>query len=131
MNSLEPDLLYTILCDEVRREDNGKWILLGLFESIGAAELPGVHPQCCIVNKWIGGAGAWSQQTRFVDQDDKIILQSEMLPFELNGLNASFTAVQMFGNLPLREVGTLWVEIYLNAELKQRYPLRVDLVGRE
>ena len=130
MNPIEPDLLYTILCDEVRREDNGKWILLGLFEHIGVSQVPAFHPQCCIVNKWIGGDGAWTQQTRIVDQDDQIVVQSDVLPFELNGLHASFTAVQTFGNVPLRCAATLWIEVYLGAELKQRYPLRVDLVRR-
>ena len=130
MNPIEPDLLYTILCDEVRREDNGKWILLGLFERIGVGELPSKHPQCCIVNKWIGGGGAWMQQTRVINQDDQIVVQSDALPFELNGLHASFTAVQMFRGLPLRREEILWVEVLLNGELKQRYPLRVELLKR-
>ena len=130
MTTIEPDLVYTILCDEVRREDNGKWILLGVFDSIGAGEFPLVHPQCCVVNKWIGGAGAWMQQTRFVDQDDQIVTQSEALQFTLDGLNASFTAVQVFANLHLQRAGSIWIEVYLNGELKQRYPLRVELVGR-
>lgn len=130
MTPIEPDLIYTILCDEVRREDNGKWILLGVFDHIGAGEFPMTHAQCCIVNKWIGGAGTWMQQTRFVDADDNVLMQSEALPFELNGINASFIAVQMFFNLQLQSAGTLWIEIYLNNELKQRYPLRVELVAR-
>ncbi len=130
MNPIEPDLLYTILCDEVRREDNGKWILLGLFERIGVGELPSMHPQCCIVNKWIGGGGAWIQQTRIIDLDDNIVVQSDALPFELNGLHASFTAVQMFRGLPLTREETLWVEVLLNGEPKQRYPLRIELIKR-
>ena len=130
MTPLEPDLLYSVLCDEVRREDNGKWIFLGAFDALGAGELPLVHPHCCVVNKWLGGAGAWMQQTRFVDEDDRVLIQSELLPFELNGLNASFTAVQMFGHLRLENEGLVWVEVYLNNELKQRYPLRVELLRR-
>ena len=130
MNPIEPDLLYTILCDEVRREDNGKWILLGLFEGIGVAELPSLHPQCCIVNKWLGGGGEWTQQTRIVNQDDNIVVQSDVLPFELNGLHASFTAVQMFRGVPLAREEILWVEVLLGGELKQRYPLRIELIKR-
>ena len=127
---IEPDLLYSVLCDEVRREDNGKWILLGLFEHISVAHFPAQHQQCCIVNKWIGGSGQFVQQTRFVDEEDRILLQSELLPFELGELDTSFTAVQMFAGLPLEGPGKIWVEVYLNQDLKQRYPLRVDAVGR-
>ncbi len=122
---INPDLLYSVLCDEVRREDNGKWILLGLFEQITVAQFPVSHPACCIVNKWCNGQGNWNQQTRFVDMDDRIILQGEALPFELSDLDTSFTAVQMFGGLPLEGPGRIWIEILLDGELQQRYPLRV------
>ena len=126
---IEPDLVYSILCDEVRREDNGKWILLGLFEHIAVAQFPASHPQCCIVNKWISGEGHFEQQTRFVDQDDRVLLQSDLLPFD-SDLDGSFTAVQMFGGLRLERPGKIWIEIYLGQELKQRYPLRVDQLAR-
>ncbi|HEX9996454.1 MAG TPA: hypothetical protein VGB45_04865 [Abditibacterium sp.] len=126
---IQPDLLYTVLCDEVRREDNGKWILLGLFEQISTAGFPSQHPTCCIVNKWCNGEGNYSQQTRFVDHDDRILLQSESLAFELVDLDATFTAVQMFSGLILERAGKIWVEILLDGELKQRYPLRVSAIG--
>ena len=128
MNSNEPKLLYTILCDEVRREDNGKWMFLGLFESIGVAALPATHPQCCIVNKWLGDDGSWTQRTRVVDSNHKVLAQSEDLPFELKGQNNSFTAVQLFQSLPLESEETLWIEILLGNEVKQRYPLRVAVI---
>jgi len=38
------DLQFSVLCDDVRREDNGKLILIGLFEVIGGAEYPLVYP---------------------------------------------------------------------------------------
>ena len=127
---IEPDLLYTVLCDEVRREDNGKWIFLGLFEQISVSELPTQHPTCCIVNKWCNGQGHYTQQTRFVDADDTIMLQSEAIAFELSELEAAFTAVQMFSGLILHREGKIWVEILLNGDLKQRYPLRVRINKR-
>jgi hypothetical protein len=127
---IEPDLLYTVLCDEVRREDNGKWILLGLFEQITTAEFPATHPTCCIVNKWCNGQGNYTQQTRFIDEDDRVLLQSDALAFDLSDLDATFTAVQMFSGLTLERAGKIWVEILLNGELKQRYPLRVQTITR-
>ena len=130
MQKIEPDLLYSVLCDEVRREDNGKWILLGLFEQITVAEFPSLHPQCCIVNKWLNGSGVFHQLTRFVDEDDRILIQSDALPFELSGMESSFTAVQMFANLTLSKPGKIWVEIYLDGELKQRFPIRIHELRR-
>ena len=122
---IEPDLLYSVLCDEVRREDNGKLMLIGLFEQIGAAQFPGAHGGCCIANKWCNGMGNWTQQTRFVDEDDTVILAGEIISFDLSGLDAHFTAVQMWSQLPLLRPGRLFVEVLLNGELKQRYALHV------
>jgi len=130
LQQIEPDLLYSVLCDEVRREDNGKWILLGLFEQITVASFPTQHPQCCIVNKWLNGSGTFYQTTKFIDEDDQVLIQSEMLPFELESMESSFTAVQMFAGLNLEKPGKIWVEIYLGAELKQRFPIRINELRR-
>lgn len=124
---IQPDLLYSVLCDEVRREDNGKWILLGLFEDLMVPAFPFAIPKCCIVNKWCNGEGNYSQQTRFVDSDDQILLQSDSVPFELSDLDANFTAVQMFGGLSVEKAGKIWIEILLDGELRQRYAIRVSL----
>lgn len=128
---IEPDLLYSVLCDEVRREDNGKLLLLGLFEQISVAQFPAQHPACCVVNKWCNGQGVWMQQTRFVDQDDHVLLAGEPLRFELPSLDAYFTAIQVFGGLTLHTPGKVWVEILLNGELKQRYTLQVSVRPQE
>ena len=126
---IEPDLQFSVLCDEVRREDNGKWILLGLFEHIAVAQFPTQHRSLCILNKWIRGEGAWTQQTRFVDENDRVLIQSEALAFEFADLDASFLAIQAFSGLPLERAGKIWVEVSLNGELKQRYPLNVSQIA--
>ena len=126
---IEPDLLFSVLCDEVRREDNGKWMLLGLFENIAVPQFPAVHGALCVLNKWIGGEGQWVQQTRFVDEDDRVLLESNMIPFELNSLAASFMAIQAFAGLPLNGPGKIWIEVTLGGELKRRYPLVVGQIS--
>ena len=125
MITIEPDLLYSVLCDEVRREDNGKLMLLGLFEQIAVAQFPVQHPACCIVNKWCNGEGSWTQLTRFVDEDDRVLMIDQPITFELSGLDAHFTAVQIFAGLTLNAPGRVFIEVLLNGELKQRYALHV------
>lgn len=122
---IEPDLLYSVLCDEVRREDNGKLMLLGLFEQIAVPAFPAQHPVCCIVNKWCNGQGSYRQETRFVDEDDRILRQEQPVPFELPGLDSHFTSVQMFLGLTFYQPGRVFIEVLLNGELKQRYSLHV------
>ena len=122
---IQPDLQYSVLCDEARREDNGKLILLGLFERIAVAQFPAQHPGCCIVNKWCNGQGVWTQQTRFVDEDDNVLMQDQPITFELAGMDSHFTAVQVFCGLTLHAPGRIFIEVLLNGELKQRYALLV------
>lgn len=123
---IEPDLQYTVLCDDVRREDNGKLILLGLFEHIAAPVFPYVHPKLCVLNKWCNGEGSYVQQTRLVDEDDRVVIQNEPVNFNLPSLEAHFTAVQIFGNVQIAKAGRMWVEVMLNDELKQRYVLHIS-----
>ena len=40
---IKPDLQFSVVCDDVRREDNGKFMLLGIFEAINAKEFPATH----------------------------------------------------------------------------------------
>jgi hypothetical protein len=127
---IEPDLQFSSLCDEVRREDNGKWILIGLFEQISVAHFPTQHRALSVINKWIRGEGDWTQQTRIVDENDRILVQSETIPFQLTDLDAYFMAIQTFAGIPLEQPGKIWIEIFLNGELKQRYPLSILLSGK-
>ena len=122
---IEPDLLYSVLCDEVRREDNGKLMLLGLFEQIGGVSFPMQHPGLCIVNKWCNGEGTWTQQVRIVDRDDNVLSEDQAVSFELPSLDVSFTAVGMYRNITFPAPGRAFIEILLNGELKQRYALQV------
>jgi len=122
---IEPDLLYSVLCDEVRREDNGKLMLLGLFEQIAAAVFPMQHPGLCIVNKWCNGEGSWTQLVRLVDQDDNVLTQDHPITFELESIETHFTAIAVYQNVAFAVPGKVFVEILLNDELKQRYALNV------
>ena len=126
---IEPDLQFSILCDQVRREDNGKWILLGVFENISVAHFPSQHGALCVLNKWIRGEGSWTQKTRFVDENDRVLLERHDIAFNLAELPSNFLAIQAFAGLPLEGAGNIWIEVYLNDELKQRYPISVSLLG--
>lgn len=126
---IEPDLLYTVLCDQVRREDNGKLMLIGLFDQITVGTFPATHPAFAIVNKWRGGVGSFTQHVRFVDDDDATILEDQPVSFECS-LDNAFTAIQLFNGVTLQREGNIWIEILLNNELKLRYPVLVSRAPR-
>jgi len=124
--TIEPALLYSVLCDDVRREDNGKFILLGLFETVGAREFPAAHPTLFIVNGWIGGAGSFRQYSRILDPSGQEIARDQETAFQLATLKARHSVIARFNNLELPQAGEYSVEILLNGDLKVRYPLVVE-----
>jgi hypothetical protein len=123
---IQPTLLFSVLCDDVRREDNGKFMLIGLFETIGAASFPVVHPKLYIMNCWCSGLGVFKQRTRLVSPENRMIIEDEQTEFSLIDLKAKHRIVARFNNLRFDIPGEYAVEVLLNNELKVRYPLVVE-----
>ena len=64
-----PDLQISLLCDDVKREKNGKFILIGLFDNITVAKLPAKIARMCVLNRWCAGDGVFKQRTRIFAPD--------------------------------------------------------------
>ena len=121
---IKPNLQFSILCDDVKREDNGKLMLLGLFESIRAVKFPAVHPSLYIVNRWCKGEGSYRQKTRIVNSKDKAVaFQTDDQPFELKDIDGHHTLISKVNNLKFPEPGKYWVEVLLDGELILNYPI--------
>ena len=125
---IEPTLLFSILCDDVRREENGKFILIGLFETIGAKKFPAIHPTLHIMNCWIGGLGTFKQRSRIISKDGSILAEDKETAFSLKDLKAKHRIIARFNNLKFDREGEYSVEVLLNGELKVRYPLLVKMI---
>lgn len=123
---MAPDLQSALLCDDVRQERTGKFILIGLFDSLGSAAFPFRHPRLFLATRWCSGQGEFRQQTRIVGPDMTTpVVQGQEIPVRLRDGEASATNVELFVNTEFREPGTHWVEILLDGDLKIRFPLRV------
>ncbi|NCO41348.1 MAG: hypothetical protein COZ06_37990 [Armatimonadetes bacterium CG_4_10_14_3_um_filter_66_18] len=123
---IDPDLQFSVLCDDIRREDNGKLMFFGLFEAVRTTTMPCAHPKLCIANRWCNGMGEFEQQTRLVTVDDEVLVEDRVTRFELPGMGASHTVIAVFGGLRFEQEGHYSVEVLLNGNLKLRYPLVVE-----
>jgi len=126
---IDPTLLFSILCDDVRREDNGKFMLIGLFETIGAPGFPVAHPALYVMNCWCSGVGIFRQKTRIMAPDNTKVIEDEETEFNLATLKAKHRIVARFNNIHFPSSGEYSVEVLLNNELKVRYPLLVEKVA--
>ncbi len=125
---IEPTLLFSILCDDVRREDNGKFMLIGLFETIGAASFPVMHPALFVMNCWCSGVGDFTQKTRIVAPGNTKLIEDKETEFNLTSIKAKHRIVARFNNIRFNDPGEYAVEVLLNDQLKVRYPLVIDKV---
>ena len=125
-----PDLQSSILCDDVRQERNGKFILIGLFDAIAAPTLPVRYPRLFMVTRWCSGQGEFTQRTRVLNPDQStVLLEGKEIPVKLSSAEATATNVEVFVNVAFEKAGTHWIEILLDKDLKLRYPLRVSKTG--
>ena len=124
-----PDLQSSILCDDVRQERNGKFILIGLFDAIGAPVFPLIYPRLFMVTRWCGGEGTFRQRTRILKPDQsEVLVEGKDIPVQLPSSEATSTNIEAFMNVAFKQDGTYWIEILLDGDLKIRYPLRVSKI---
>ena len=127
-NPMIPDLQSSVICDDVRQEQNGKFILIGLFDAIAAPQMPLRYPRLFAVTRWCSGSGNYTQQTRILCPDlSTVLIQGKEIPVQLSDSEASATNVEVFVNVTFEKEGTYWIEILLDNDIKIRYPLRVRL----
>ncbi len=126
---LIPDLQSSILCDDVRQERNGKFILIGLFDAIAAQSMPVRYPRLFMVTRWCSGEGQFKQRTRILKPDQNTVLvEGKPIPVTLPNPEATATNVEIFLNVAFEKEGAHWIEILLDDDLKIRYPLRVNRI---
>jgi len=127
--AMTPDLQSTLLCDDVRQERSGKFILIGLFDSLGSPTYPFRHPRLFLVTRWCSGEGEFEQRTRILRPDmSTLVAEGRKIPVKLPNAEATATNVELFLNLEFHEPGTHWVEVLMDDDIKIRFPLRLGKV---
>jgi len=125
-----PDLQASLLCDDVRQERNGKFILVGVFDVIAVPAFPAVFQRVCVVNRWCCGLGEFGQQSRIVAPDGGTVIEGKEVRIRLPDSEATATSVEFFLNVRFEAEGTYWVEVAIDGDLKLRYPLKARKVTR-
>lgn len=118
-----PDLQFSILCDDVRREHNGKHILIGIFETVGAKSFPVIHSALFVVNRWCNGVGEFKQNTLIRNPDDSVLAEDSQTQIKLSDLKAKHTIIARFNGLRFPYPGEYAIDIRIDGESKIRYPL--------
>jgi len=123
-----PDLQCSLLCEEVRQEINGNFILIGVINHVGVPQLPVVAPRICVFNRWTAGVGTFVQSVRLIAPDQTTVLRKGDVKFQLPDPGASATSLIGWGQVPFDKAGTYYVEVLVDDVMKLRYPLTIHIV---
>ncbi len=121
-----PDLQCSILCEDVRQEANGNFILIGVINVIRVPGLP-INGRLCLFNRWNSGLGQFKEVVRILAPDGKTVLVKGEMRFELKETVLPSTNVNVFG-VQFTVPGTYQVEVLVDDILKMRFPFVVAVV---
>jgi len=118
------ELVYTLLCDDVRLEVGNKLSLMGVFQNILVQQLPVSLIKFAVVNHW-HGTGSHLSEVRILTPDRKQpIVVSQPTHFEI-APGGFADNIHFFVNVSFQTPGEYWVQTLLNSSLFQEQALLV------
>lgn len=118
------ELVYQILCDDVRLEVGNKLSFMGVFQEIYVPEIPFGLPRMAVCNHW-RGAGDYLSEVRILYPGRQQALAAStpsQLSLPTHGFN---TNVTFFLNLHFTQAGEYVVQTLLDSNLFCETVLRV------
>jgi hypothetical protein len=123
-----PDLQCSLLCEDIRQEITGNFILLGVLNLVRVQQLPVVAPKICVFNRWTAGVGQFTESVRVLAPDQTTVLRKGEVKFELKDANFTATNVTVLGQVEFAVPGPYFVEVLVDDVMKLRYPLPVVIL---
>ncbi len=121
-------LVYTLLCDDVRLEIGNKISLMGIFQNIMVEKLPVSLIKFAVVNHWRGD-GQYQTEVRILSPDK----QTQVVTSQPTGIELApggfADNVSFFVNVVFPSAGTYWVQTLANTGILQEFPLIVTDSG--
>ncbi len=122
-NKTELQLVYTLLCDDVRLEVGNKLSYMGVFQNIMVQQLPISLIKFAVVNHWRGN-GTHLSEVRILTPDRlRPVVVSQPTGFELPGGHAD--NISFFVNVTFPVAGQYWVQTLVDSTLFEEMPLMV------
>ncbi len=120
-----PDLQCSLMCEDIRQEATGNFILVGVINFIRVPQLPVVAFKLNIFNRWTAGVGQFTESTRLIAPDQTTVLRKGEVRFALQDAALHATNVSVFGQVEFKVPGTCFVEVLVDDVMKLRYPIPV------
>ncbi len=116
------------MCEDVRQESSGNFILVGVIGFVTVPQLPVVAFKLCVFNRWAAGIGNFTESVRLIAPDQTTVLRDSKVKFGLQDPSHNATNVTVFGQVKFETAGTYFMEILVDDVLKLRFPIPVRVV---
>ena len=126
-----PDLQASILCEEVRQEINGNFLLIGIIGFVQVPQLPVTAFKLCVFNRWTAGIGTFSESVRLIAPDQTTVLRQSQVKFALQDPAHNATNVTLFGQVKFETAGTYFIEVLVDEIMKLRFPVPLRVVPQQ
>jgi hypothetical protein len=126
-----PDLQSSLLCEDVRQETSGNFILLGVINYIRVPQVPVTAFKLCVFNRWTAGVGQFTESIRLMAPDQTTVLRKGEVKFQLPEANLHATNVTVLAQVEFKTAGTYYIEVLVDDVMKLRYPVPIILVPQQ
>lgn len=126
-----PDLQCSLLCEDVRQELNGNFILVGVINLVRVPQLPVSAIKLCLFNRWTAGFGQFLESVRLIAPDETTVLRKSEMKFALQEVSQNATTVTVWGQVKFETAGTYYFEVLVDDVMKLRFPLALVLAPPE
>jgi hypothetical protein len=123
-----PDLQCSLLCEEVRQEVTGNFILVGVIDVVRVPQVPVTAYKLAVFNRWTAGIGQFTESVRLIAPDQTTVLRKSEVRFAMKDPNINATTVTLFGNVEFAAPGTYSMEVLVDDVMKLRFPIPVIVV---
>jgi hypothetical protein len=122
-----PDLQCSLLCEDVRQEVNGNFILIGVLNHVRVPQVPVMAARLCVFNRWTAGLGNFTESVRLIAPDQTTVLRKSELKFNLQDPGLHATNMTVLGQIKFETAGSYFVEILVDDVMKLRYPVTITV----
>jgi hypothetical protein len=120
-----PDLQCSLLCEDIRQEVTGNFILIGVLNFIRVPQLPIVAFRLSLFNRWTAGLGQFVETVRLIAPDQTTVLRKAETRFALQDSATNTSTISFFPQVEFKVAGAYFVEVMVDDVMKLRYPVAV------
>lgn len=120
-----PDLQASLLCEDVRQEVTGNFILIGVIGLVRVPQLPIKAVRLCIFNRWTAGIGQFQEEVRLIAPDGNTVLRKGQVKFVLQDAAHHAINVTVLTQVEFETAGVYHFEILVDDVMKLRFPVPI------